>query len=83
MMLSSSCLIQSMVLQVRLRAMQIYNKVRRGAAGGAEACNRARGCPDVKVPPAYGTFNENPASEAAEALLLSDSRRRRAVWDEL
>ena len=26
-MLSSSCLIQSMVLQVRLRAMQIYNKV--------------------------------------------------------
>jgi len=41
------------------------------------------GVADVKVPSAYGTFNENSTSEAAEALLPSDSRRRRAIWDEL
>lgn len=49
-----------------------------------EALRRAitLGVADVKMPSAYGTFDENPTSEAAEAPLLSDSGRRRAVWDE-
>ncbi|CAD6218076.1 unnamed protein product [Miscanthus lutarioriparius] len=49
-----------------------------------EALRRAitLGVADVKMPSAYGTFDENPTSEAAEAPLLSDSGRRRAVWEE-
>jgi len=42
----------------------------------------ALGVADVNVPSTYGTFDENPTSEADEASpLLSDSGRRRA-WDE-
>jgi len=42
----------------------------------------ALGVADVNVPSTYGTFDENPTSEADEAApLLSDSGRRRA-WDE-
>ena len=40
------------------------------------------GVADVNVPSTYGTFNENPTPEADEACpVLSDSGRRRAVWD--
>nr|AVY91865.1 alpha/beta-hydrolase [Saccharum hybrid cultivar SP80-3280] len=48
-----------------------------------EALRRAitLGVADIKMPSAYGTFDENP-TEAAEAPLLSDSGRRRAVWEE-
>lgn len=50
-----------------------------------EALRRAimLGVADVNMPSTYGTFNENPTSEPAEASpLLSDSGRRRAVWEE-
>lgn len=50
-----------------------------------EALRRAimLGVADVNMPSTYGTFNENPTSEPAEASpLLSDSGRRRAVWGE-
>jgi hypothetical protein len=41
------------------------------------------GVADVNVPSTYGTFNENIAPEADEASpVLSDSGRRRAIWDE-
>ena len=48
-----------------------------------EALRRAitLGVADIKMPSAYGTFDENP-TEAAEAPLLPDSGRRRAVWEE-
>lgn len=50
-----------------------------------EALRRAimLGVADVNMPSTYGTFNENPTSEPAETSpLLSDSGRRRAVWEE-
>jgi len=48
-----------------------------------EALRRAitLGVADIKMPSAYGTFDENP-TEAAEAPLLPDSGRRRTVWEE-
>lgn len=43
----------------------------------------ALGVADVNMPSTYGTFDENRTSETDEASpLLSDSGRRRAIWDE-
>ncbi|WVZ65928.1 hypothetical protein U9M48_015215 [Paspalum notatum var. saurae] len=50
-----------------------------------EALRRAvmLGVADANMPSTYGTFDENPTSETDEASpLLSDSGRRKVIWDE-
>ena len=52
-----------------------------GAASSVES--NANIQPGARQYGTFGTFNENPTSEAAEAPLLSDSGRRRPAWDDL
>jgi hypothetical protein len=72
------------MLQVPYCHFSFFSKFFHGnvhAAGSVES--NANIQPGTRQYGTFGTFNENPTSEAAEAPLLSNSGRRSAAWDEL